>query len=253
MPTRITALTMLVLSLLVATTLVAAQGHLLETTDNDRFGIVLTDAEGKSLYVYTNDTVGEGGSVSNCVDACTRNWPPVLGDGDLSVGEGVSEALLGTIERADGTVQVTYNGWPLYRYARDANAGDIRGQRLGGTFFLVSPAGSPVKDEVDRSVDIDPQTFADLMARGQQVFANCAACHGDRGQGLVGPGFAGNGGLARTDFVVPMVMDGFPEHGMPAWRNILSDWEIAAVITFIRNSWGNEFGAVTEEVVAAER
>lgn len=254
MRTRLFASMLVVLSLLLATTLVGAEGSFLKVTDNDRFGEVLTDGEGRSLYVYTNDTVGEGESVSACTGACTRNWPPVLVDGEPTVAAGVDAALLGTIEREDGTTQITYNGWPLYRYTRDATAGDIRGQRLGGTFFLVSPAGMPVSEEIVRTVDVDEATLAEMMSRGGQIFAaNCSACHGAQGQGLVGPGFVGNGALARNDFLLSMILDGFAEHGMPPWRNVLSDWEIASVATFIRNSWGNELGPVTEEAVEAAR
>jgi mono/diheme cytochrome c family protein len=53
--------------------------------------------------------------------------------------------------------------------------------------------------------------------------------------------------------VVDRVLNGFIDHGMPAWRNVLSDDQISAVLTFVRNSWGNEFGAVLAEEVAAAR
>ncbi|MBO8140626.1 MAG: c-type cytochrome [Firmicutes bacterium] len=227
---------------------------MLKVAESERFGPILTDGEGRSLYIYTNDTVGPSGSVSNCTGACTRNWPPLLADGELKAGEGVDAGLLGTIEREDGTTQVTYNGWPLYRFARDRNPGDVRGQRLGGAFFLISPEGTPVEEERQRVVEVDPATLSALMSNGEQIFSSrCAACHGNRGQGLVGPAFAGNSALARTDYVVPMILNGFVEHGMPPWRDVLSDWEIASVATFIRNSWSNEFGPVTEEEVSAMR
>ncbi len=52
---------------------------------------------------------------------------------------------LGTTTRTDGTVQVTYNGWPLYYYALDAAPGDVAGQEVGGVWFVVSPAGDMVE------------------------------------------------------------------------------------------------------------
>jgi predicted lipoprotein with Yx(FWY)xxD motif len=63
-------------------------------------------------------------------------------------GEGVDASLLGTITRDDGTMQVTYNGWPLYFFHEDAAAGDTNGQGIdefGGLWWLVSPAGEAIE------------------------------------------------------------------------------------------------------------
>lgn len=251
---RLAVVTTAVLSLLLMATLAGAQSQVVELSYNQRYGTILTDGDGYSLYLYTVDEVGEGDSISNCSGICTRNWPPLLVEGELVAGEGVDAALLGTIEREDGTMQATYNGWPLYRSNRDSEPGQILGQRLGNVFFLVSPAGEPVTTEVAQVIDISADAFNALMSLGQDIYVrSCAACHGQQGEGLVGPGFAGNNALSRNDLVIPMILDGFPDHGMPAWRNRLNDEEIAAVATFIRNSWGNDFGPVLEEQVAAER
>jgi len=59
----------------------------------------------------------------------------------------VRAQLLGTVQRRDGAMQVTYNGWPLYYYARDQNPGDTNGQDVegfGGEWYLVTPEGHPV-------------------------------------------------------------------------------------------------------------
>lgn len=248
---RIVALSALALSIFLAMSFIGgAQSQVVDVAYDQRYGAILTDSEGYSLYLYTVDEE----NVSNCTGACTRNWPPVLVDEMPTAAEGLNAELLGTIEREDGTVQLTYNGWPLYRSNRDSEPGQILGQRLGGVFFLVSPSGQPVTEEIVQVTDIDAATMDELMSRGEQIFvSSCAACHGAQGEGLVGPGFAGNGALARNDLVIPMILDGFPEHGMPPWRNRLSDWEIAAVATFIRNAWDNDFGPILEEQVAAER
>ncbi len=148
---RLAVVTTAVLSLLLMATLAGAQSQVVELSYNQRYGTILTDGDGYSLYLYTVDEVGEGDSISNCSGICTRNWPPLLVEGELVAGEGVDAALLGTIEREDGTIQATYNGWPLYRSNRDSEPGQILGQRLGNVFFLVSPAGEPVTTEVARS------------------------------------------------------------------------------------------------------
>jgi len=107
------------------------------------FGEALVDGEGRSLYIFTNDTQDSG--TSSCTGDCVVNWPPLLTDGDPVAGEGVDEAMLGTITLPDGTTQVTYNGWPLYYYIDDAAAGDAMGQGVGGVWFLVSPTGEMIE------------------------------------------------------------------------------------------------------------
>jgi predicted lipoprotein with Yx(FWY)xxD motif len=56
----------------------------------------------------------------------------------------VDASLLGTTDRTDGTVQVTYNGWPLYYYEEDKAPGDVVGQDVGGVWFVVSAEGEQV-------------------------------------------------------------------------------------------------------------
>ena len=106
------------------------------------------DGDGFSLYLFMKDT--QNGDASTCTDAdgCATEWPPVLTDGDPIAGDGVDATLLGTITREDGSTQVTYNGWPLYRFHEDTAAGDTNGQGLdefGGLWYLVSPTGEAVQ------------------------------------------------------------------------------------------------------------
>jgi mono/diheme cytochrome c family protein len=80
---------------------------------------------------------------------------------------------------------------------------------------------------------------------------NCAACHGRDGGGVVGPALADNDQLADTAHVLKRILNG--KGSMPAFGNRFSDEEIADVASFIRSSWGNEFGSVTSEDVATQR
>ena len=107
------------------------------------FGQALVDAEGRSLYLFTNDTQNSG--TSSCTGDCLVEWPPLFTDGEPVAGEGVDAAMLGTIILPDGTSQVTYNGWPLYYFHEDAAPGDALGQGLGGVWFLVTPAGEMIE------------------------------------------------------------------------------------------------------------
>jgi predicted lipoprotein with Yx(FWY)xxD motif len=107
------------------------------------FGQALVDGEGRTLYLFTNDTQNSG--TSSCTGDCLVAWPPLFTDGDPVAGTGVDAALLGTISLPDGTTQVTYNGWPLYYYAEDTAPGDVNGQGVGGVWFLVSPTGEMIE------------------------------------------------------------------------------------------------------------
>ena len=106
---------------------------------SDEYGEYLTDADGVTLYLFTNDEGGE----SVCYDGCAQTWPPLTVEGTPTGGEGVS-AELGTTERRDGSVQVTAGDWPLYYYAADESPGDTNGQGVGGVWYLVSPDGSAI-------------------------------------------------------------------------------------------------------------
>ena len=64
-----------------------------------------------------------------CMEQCAVYWPPVLTSGRPVVGPGVDEHALGTIERPDGTHQVTYNGRPLYLFNNDAYIGGVTGTK----------------------------------------------------------------------------------------------------------------------------
>lgn len=102
-------------------------------------GEYLADADGATLYLFLPDEAGE----STCNDECASNWPPLTEA--LGAGDGVDAALLGAVDRTDGSSQLTYNGWPLYYFAGDNAAGDTNGQGVGENWFLVSTSGDPIQ------------------------------------------------------------------------------------------------------------
>jgi predicted lipoprotein with Yx(FWY)xxD motif len=124
------------------TTSAAAPG-VLATSDSD-LGEIVVDAEGRTVYVFDRDTAGSG--ASSCADTCLDSWPAVTVEGeDAPEVEGVSGEV-GTIERDDGTRQVTLGGLPLYTYAGDSDAGDVTGQGVQGVWWVVSPDGAKVTE-----------------------------------------------------------------------------------------------------------
>lgn len=88
---------------------------------------------------------------------------------------------------------------------------------------------------------------------GHHVFmqSGCFACHGQLGYGGAGPGFRGDKMLAAQDYVIARILLGGGI--MSAFGEKLSDQEIAAVATYIRTSWGNDFGSVDPKQVAKAR
>ena len=118
----------------------AAAGATVALGEDDTLGSFLVDDKGMSLYLFTKDTP----NTTVCYEKCAVAWPPLLTTGDPVAGEGVDASMLGTTNRTDGTVQVTYNGWPLYYYEKDKAPGDVTGQDVGGVWYVVSAEGNQV-------------------------------------------------------------------------------------------------------------
>jgi predicted lipoprotein with Yx(FWY)xxD motif len=102
-------------------------------------GTVLTTAGGLTLYWFAKDTAMQ----SNCNGSCATYWPPVIGSPVAAPGTSLPHGF-GTIKRADGQTQATYDGHPLYTYAGDTGAGQISGNDVdlsGGWWWAVTPSG----------------------------------------------------------------------------------------------------------------
>jgi predicted lipoprotein with Yx(FWY)xxD motif len=120
----------------------AADGAL--TVRASQYGRVLFDARGFVLYLFTHDRR----SVSRCTGVCAKRWPPFVVQKRPRAGSGVRGTLIGTTRRADGRLQVTYAGRPLYYYIGDTSPGQILCQNapeFGGIWYVVRPDGSPVR------------------------------------------------------------------------------------------------------------
>lgn len=106
--------------------------------ESSQFGPMLFDRTGQAIYLFDLETTFR----PECYDACAEAWPPVLTKGDPVAGQGLDSALLGTTERRDGTVQVTYNDHPLDFYAHEGKH-EVKCHDIflnGGTWY-VQPDG----------------------------------------------------------------------------------------------------------------
>ncbi len=103
----------------------------------------LANSAGSALYTLQGDSDG-----SKCDQACTHVWPPMTVVEALpSNTPGLDAGKIGTIQRADGSLQVTYDGHPLYVYAADGGAGRTAGHGVNdkwGQWSLVGPEGAPL-------------------------------------------------------------------------------------------------------------
>jgi predicted lipoprotein with Yx(FWY)xxD motif len=115
----------------------SSSGTLVNMGQNAALGSFLVDSKNMTLYLYTKDSP----NTSNCYDQCATYWPPLLTTGDPAAGTGLTASMLGTTKRTDGTLQVTYNGWPLYYYVGDKVAGDTKGENVQGVWYVITPAG----------------------------------------------------------------------------------------------------------------
>jgi predicted lipoprotein with Yx(FWY)xxD motif len=98
-----------------------------------------------TVYVYEADK----GSTPTCLGPCAAVWPPVTAGATAAVvaRRGVSAEKLALTTRSDGTKQVTYNGHPLYFYARDGDKGDAYGQGIksfGASWYVLAPSGKKI-------------------------------------------------------------------------------------------------------------
>jgi predicted lipoprotein with Yx(FWY)xxD motif len=115
------------------------------TIQNSPVGPILATGTGATLYEFAPDTPTH----SACLDdGCVYQWPPLLVSHASQVGPGVTRSLVGTLRRPDGSIQLSYNGHPLYLYIRDVKAGEVTGQAIdqdGGLWYVLSPSGRQIR------------------------------------------------------------------------------------------------------------
>jgi len=100
----------------------------------DKTETVLQNADGLTLYYFMLDTATKVA----CTGGCPSNWPPLLATSGTPTSNPALPGQLTVLNGANGN-QVLYNGHPLYRYAKDAAAGDAHGQGIGGKWFVATP------------------------------------------------------------------------------------------------------------------
>ena len=119
---------------------------LVNSSTTASLGDILVGPNGHTLYVFLKDT----GPKSSCSGACASDWPPLTTTGKLTTAGGVSTSALKTERRSDGTMQVTFDGHPLYYYAGDQKPGATAGQGLnqfGAKWYVLAPTGNKIDND----------------------------------------------------------------------------------------------------------
>jgi predicted lipoprotein with Yx(FWY)xxD motif len=112
------------------------------STASSKDGTILVDSTGKSVYILTSD---KPNGASACTTQCLQFWPVVSAPSPLPTSLSGITAKLGTFMAADGSSQLTINGYPAYTFSKDSGPGMISGQGVksfGGVWWLVTPSGS---------------------------------------------------------------------------------------------------------------
>ena len=107
-------------------TIVIAQGNEITVTNGKLIGGPTSENADFTVYVFDDDLAVPG--ESTCTEQCAVTWPPVL----VVDGTASGTSNLGTIERLDGSIQVTYKDRPLYFYVGDSSAGQTNGDSVTG-------------------------------------------------------------------------------------------------------------------------
>jgi predicted lipoprotein with Yx(FWY)xxD motif len=103
-------------------------------------GQVIVNSEGMTLYDFGKDK----GTTPACYGSCEEAWPPATASGEPTAKGGAQASMLGTTERKDGTMQVTYAGHPLYTFIEDKKPGEANGndaKAFGGQWYALMPNG----------------------------------------------------------------------------------------------------------------
>ncbi|HZG56637.1 plastocyanin/azurin family copper-binding protein [Paenibacillus sp.] len=118
----------------VSTETMLPAGARIGLASDPELGTLLTDDEGRTLYFFTRDAADPNA----CQAGCLQNWP-IYYEESIVVPAMLDKADFGAATRSDGAKQLTYKGWPLYTFGKDASAGDVNGEGVNGVWFAAKP------------------------------------------------------------------------------------------------------------------
>ena len=204
----------------------------------NRYRDVLVSPDGKTVFIATDAFGSAAQKFGEGLSTSVLHNPGAI----LRFAYGEEGGSLGVDTQNDFNQAPTATGGANVQEFEDPNTGKPAAEG----------DAAPSDDQAAAGVvtaDSDVKTVSDLGV--PQFTANCAACHGARGQGGSAPALAGNAKLADDGFVANTLVHGFGY--MPAFGKQLSDTQIAEIGTYIRNAWDNDFGLLTDSTVTEAR
>ncbi|MCI2416904.1 hypothetical protein MOQ72_05655 [Saccharopolyspora sp. K220] len=171
---------------------------------------IVQDAAGRTLYRFDEDS--NNPPKSNCNDKCAKTWYPVrVEQGSRVFVKGVPAEEVGVLTRADGTRQLTLNGWGLYTFSGDKEPGDTNGQGKDNTWFAVTPTGGKAMSDNGGS-DTDQESSAPepdvTLGDGSAILDSGKNFSEPNGSvGVAGPGCAE---VPQPDLVRSIQLNGGP-------------------------------------------
>jgi predicted lipoprotein with Yx(FWY)xxD motif len=139
-----------------AATMSKTSGGTVKAAQNAAYGSLLVTSAGMTLYHYTPDRNG----AVKCAVGCVQFWPPLVVKAGVkpTAGAGIVKSKLSTVKRPDGRTQVTYAGFPLYRYSGDKKPGEVKGQGFEKIWFAVTAKGTLAKAGTSSGGSTPPPT-----------------------------------------------------------------------------------------------
>src|ERR1700759_3453455 len=159
------------------------------TMKTTKIGKVLTDAKGDTIYVYSKAMRGEA---STCTMTCAKEWPAVKGKPEAAMGVKFAGSL-GSVKDMDGTVQATYDGYPLYTYAGDMAPGDTSGNGAGGVWHVIT--GSLLTASSSGGMMASPTPKSTMGMGGSAGTTGSRSSSGGMGSGSGSSSSSGSGGM----------------------------------------------------------
>ena len=117
---------------------------------NTALGKIVVDGKGMTAYFYDLDIPNSG--VSACKGACAVKWPAIISSSERPLLIGVT----GKVSVLAGTKQLAIDGRPIYTFFGDKKRGSIKGQGVGGVWYVISATGAEIKPAASPAPVIPP-------------------------------------------------------------------------------------------------
>ncbi|WP_274654704.1 plastocyanin/azurin family copper-binding protein [Paenibacillus humicola] len=233
------------------------QGERIGMRTDAKLGTYFTDKKGRTLYFYSKDSQ----DLNSCQGQCIANWP-VFASEHLQIPAGLNPADFTVLTRTDGTKQWMYKGWPLYYFVKDAKAGDVLGEGVGGVWFVAksdysvmlgsnTDLGNYLTDDHGRTLYYFTKDMPGMSACDGTCLANWPVYGKSGGSVPSTLNKADFGTITRADGTKQATFKGYPlyyfvkdmAHGDVTGQNVGSVWFVIDPAKFMPAGSGDMMGS----------